>query len=320
MMKVKCFESCWCSVELTPGGRFELPISCENRLSVKLFQACAFPDWATPAMLNLKDTRFIIISTFPNTMELLEGTIDVLNVFTKEFVGDRDVIVGISGGVDSTLVSFILKKNIKREKIHLYSLPYGEENKDVKRVSDFLGLPYEKVDMSDALRFFIDFTKDRKIIGNIKARLRMVFLYAMANMHKGLVAGTSNKSELLTGYFTKYGDGGSDFQPIGDLYKTQVYELAKRFNFPDWLLKKKPSADLWDGQTDEAELGISYEKLDKILECIEYLKVPEKCTVDGCALKEVKRIYSLVQENAHKRVNFYIPKIGFRSIGSDWME
>ena len=253
-------------------------------------------------------------------MELLEGTTEVLDIFTKEFVGKKDVILGISGGIDSALVGYILKKNISKEKIHLYSLPFGKENRDVKRVSDFLKLPYETIQMDKALDFFENTSKDARLLGNIKARLRMIYLYSVANKYDGLVAGTSNKSELLTGYFTKFGDGGSDFQIIGDLYKTQVYEIARRYNFPDWLMTKSPSADLWEGQTDEKELGISYQKLDKILECLEYLKTPEQCKFEGISTKEVKRIYTLVQSSAHKRVNLYIPKVSFRSVGSDWME
>lgn len=253
-------------------------------------------------------------------MEILDGAIESINVFTKEFVKEKDVVLGISGGIDSALVAFFLKKNLRREKIHLYSLPFGKENPDVKKVADFLGMEYETVDLSPALEFFTRYVNDMKTLGNVKARLRMVFLYSMANKFNGLVAGTSNKSELLTGYFTKFGDGGSDFQPIGDLYKTQVFHIARILGFPQWLIEKKPSADLWEGQTDEGELGITYEKLDRILECIEYLKEPEKCRVEGCSVDDVKRIYSLVRNNAHKRINFFIPKVGFRSVGTDWLE
>ncbi|MEM0133984.1 MAG: NAD(+) synthase, partial [Thermoplasmatales archaeon] len=249
-----------------------------------------------------------------------EGATAVLDVFTKEFVGRKDVVLGISGGIDSTLVAYILKRNISKNKIHLYSLPFGKEGKDIRRVSDFLDIPYETVDLSGATAPFRNIATDNKLFGNVKSRLRMVFLYYKANEFRGLVAGTSNKSELLTGYFTKFGDGGSDFQILGDIYKTQVYAIAKKYGFPEWLLKKAPSADLWEGQTDEKELGITYEKLDRILECLEYLKTPRQCCSEGCSLQEVKRIYALVKSSAHKRNNFYIPKVGFRSVGSDWLE
>lgn len=253
-------------------------------------------------------------------MELPEGTLDVLDTFIREFVSDKDVILGISGGIDSALVAFLLKRNVRKEKIHLYSLPVGKENSDVKRICDFMDLNYETVDVEEAVNFFRKYSDDLKSIGNVMARIRMTFLYEMANKFNGLVAGTSNKSELLTGYFTKFGDGGTDFQPIGDLYKTQVYQLAKELNFPEWLIDKKPSANLWEGQNDEEELGINYSKLDQILECLEYLKKPEECNIEGIDRYEIDRIYKMVLKNSHKRVILYIPKIGFRSVGTDWLE
>jgi len=253
-------------------------------------------------------------------MELPEGTLEVLDTFIKEFVKDRDVVLGVSGGIDSALVGFLLKRNLPKEKIHLYSLPVGKESPDVKKVCNFLNLNYQTVNIDEALNFFRRYSNDMKSLGNVMARLRMVFLYEMANIFNGFVAGTSNKSELLTGYFTKFGDGGTDFQPIGDLYKTQVYQLAKLLNFPGWLMEKKPSANLWEGQTDEEELGINYSKLDEILECIEYFKKPEECKIEGVDIKEIERIYRMVLENSHKRVILYIPKIGFRSVGTDWLE
>ncbi len=253
-------------------------------------------------------------------MELPEGTLDVLDTFIKEFVKDRDVVLGISGGIDSALVGYLLKRNLSKEKIHLYSLPLIREDPDAKRVAEFLEMKYDTIYIDEAVNFFRKFSNDQKVIGNVTARIRMVYLYEMANKFNGLVAGTSNKSELLSGYFTKFGDGGSDFQPIGDIYKTQVFQLAKQLNFPSWLIEKKPSANLWEGQTDEDELGISYQNLDKILECIEYLRKPEECKIDGINNREIERIYNIVMKNAHKRIILYIPKIGFRSVGTDWLE
>lgn len=254
-------------------------------------------------------------------MSLPDGTLDVLDTFIKEFVEDRDVVIGISGGIDSMLVAYLLLRNLKKEKIHLFSLPYGKEDPDVQKIEEFLGIKAERIPIDEFIKPFEKFVKDKKSLGNVMARIRMVILYSMANKMNGLVAGTSNKSEILTGYFTKFGDGASDFQPIGDLYKTQVYDLAKNLGFPDWILKKKPSANLWEGQTDEGELGISYPELDKILECREFLKTKEECERDTkLDIEKVTKVYKMVDESKHKRIILYIPKINFRSVGTDWLE
>ncbi|MEM2715772.1 MAG: NAD(+) synthase, partial [Candidatus Thermoplasmatota archaeon] len=160
---------------------------------------------------------------------------------------------------------------------------------------------------------------DEITLGNIKARLRMIFLYQFANSKNALVCGTSNKTELMIGYFTKYGDGASDILPIGDLYKTQVYQLARYVGIPEEILKKPPTAGLWKGQTDEKELGISYEKLDKILYGLERQKSFEEISkIAEVSIEEVKRIYGMVKKTEHKRKFPVIPKISFRTIGIDW--
>lgn len=254
-------------------------------------------------------------------MPLPESTLDVIDTFIREFVGDKDVVLGISGGIDSMMVGYLLLRNLKPEKVHLFSLPYGREDPDVQRIEEFLKRDITRIQIDEFVKPFKELVDDRKSLGNVMARIRMIILYSMANKMGALVAGTSNKSELLTGYFTKFGDGASDFQPLGDIYKTQIFELARSLNFPDWIIEKKPSANLWEGQTDEGELGISYEELDKILICREYLKLPEQCSEStGIPMEKVLKVYKMVNESKHKRIILYIPKINFRSVGTDWLE
>ena len=157
--------------------------------------------------------------------------------------------------------------------------------------------------------------------GNIKARIRMVMLYYHANLHNYLVLGTSNKSELLVGYFTKYGDGGSDAMPMGDLYKTQVFELARELGIPESIVEKPPTAGLFRGQSDEKDLGMKYSELDMILRGIELrLELKDISDITGFPLETVTRIQKKVHGSAHKRCLGKIPKLGLRTIGLDWRE
>ena len=147
----------------------------------------------------------------------------------------------------------------------------------------------------------------------------MMTLYAEAQSRGCLVAGTGNKSELLIGYFTKHGDGGSDLLPIGDLYKSEVFDLARELGLPEPLITKAPSAGLWEGQTDESEFGMTYAQLDSILKGIEMNAnsyVISNRT--GMEENEVKRIEGMVRRSEHKRKLALIPKMGARTIGIDW--
>jgi NAD+ synthase len=157
--------------------------------------------------------------------------------------------------------------------------------------------------------------------GNIQARIRMVLLYYFANKLNYLVVGTGNKTELLMGYFTKYGDGAADLLPLGDLYKTQVKELANYLEIPKNIIAKVPRAGLWKGQTDEKELGMSYELLDRILYGIE-LDLSSKTIAEklGISIRKVKEIERIVFENRHKRRAPLIPKVSIRTLGVDWHE
>ncbi|MEM4589503.1 MAG: NAD(+) synthase, partial [Thermoplasmata archaeon] len=133
--------------------------------------------------------------------------------------------------------------------------------------------------------------------------------------------GASNKSELLTGYFTKYGDGASDIMPIGDLYKTQVRLLAKKVGLPDKIINKIPTAGLWKGQTDEDELGIDYATLDKILFGIELLMDDETISKEtSINIERIRKVREMVENTKHKRILIYIPKLGVRTVGLDFRE
>jgi NAD+ synthase len=162
---------------------------------------------------------------------------------------------------------------------------------------------------------------DRVARGNLRARARMVVLYFVANTEDRVVMGTGNKSELLCGYFTRYGDGGVDFQPIGDLYKTQVRAMARHLGLPKKIIDRVPTAGLWPGQTDEGDLGISYDELDRILLGIELQMEPEGIAEKaGVPVEHVRRIEDLVAATAYKRKAPLVPKLGIRTLGLDWRE
>ena len=203
-----------------------------------------------------------------------EKTVESIVEFIKEEVGKaraKGVVLGISGGIDSALVGKLCVMALGDDNVQGLFLPADKDvNSDSRLVAKYLHIYANAIPIGDACQKIAMLTGafDPVPLGNIKARMRMVVLYAHANKNNMLVAGTSNKSEMLTGYFTKYGDGGCDIEPIGDLYKTDVWTLAKHLALPPSIIEKVPSAELWAGQTDEKELGVSYPKLDIILKLI----------------------------------------------------
>ena len=157
--------------------------------------------------------------------------------------------------------------------------------------------------------------------GNLRARARMTVLYYGANTENRVVMGTGNKSEILIGYDTKFGDAGADFMPIGDLYKTQVREMAAHLGLPNEIVDKTPTAGLWPGQTDEGELGITYDELDRVLLGIELQMEPEAIAEKAAVpLDRVRYVETLVASSVHKRKMPLIPKLGVRTVGLDWRE
>ena len=183
------------------------------------------------------------------------------------------LIIGVSGGVDSAVCAYLAVKAMGAKNVSAYLMPSTKEGLEV---SEKLGLEYEIVDINPivkAVELVSGKITDKLVLGNLKSRIRMALLYRYSNEKNGRVVGTSNKSEMEMGYFTKYGDGGVDFEPIGDLVKGEVYglaELAVAEGFlPKCVLEIEPSAGLWDGQTDELEIGMTYEKIDRMVRGLE---------------------------------------------------
>ncbi len=245
-----------------------------------------------------------------------------------EASGRKGVVLGLSGGVDSALVAKLCVDALGARRVLALGLPEGRGGKDLEEARGWakeLGIEFRVVDIAPMVSAFDEHLKakkaDRIARGNLRARARMVVLYWIANTEDRLVMGTGNKSELLMSYFTRWGDGGVDYQPIGDLYKTQVREMSRHLGLPERIIAKVPSAGLWAGQTDEAELGISYDELDRILLGIELQMEPEAIAEKArVALEQVLRIEEVVSASAYKRKMPLIPKLGIRTLGLDWRE
>ncbi|TLZ67385.1 MAG: NAD+ synthase [Methanobacteriota archaeon] len=243
--------------------------------------------------------------------------------------GARGIVLGMSGGVDSSLVAALCVRAVGSEKVVGIwggeGPAKGADFRDASEWAKALAIDLERHDIAPLVRAFerslTTRRGDRNARGNVKARIRMIILYYIANTQGRIVMGTGNKSEIAVGYFTKFGDGGVDFLPIGDLYKTQVREMASFLGVPKRIVEKVPTAGLWKGQTDEGELGIAYADLDRVLLGIEiHLSAEEIAGQTGIALKKVRRVEDLVSRSAHKRKPPLIPKVGIRTFGLDWRE
>lgn len=241
-------------------------------------------------------------------------------------VGYSHAVVGLSGGLDSALSCVLAVEALGAENVLAVRMPYKSSSPDSLEhaglLIEQLQIPSKTIDitkMVDPL-FAMDsvITKLRK--GNIMARERMIVLYDQSEVFKGLVIGTSNKTEILLGYSTQFGDAASAMNPLGDLYKTQIRQLSRAMNIPAPIIDKAPSADLWDGQTDEGELGFTYEMVDQLL----YLMIdqrysPEECVEAGFDETFVDQILKRIRRNQFKRMQPPIAKISNRTIGYDFL-
>lgn len=226
--------------------------------------------------------------------------------------GAKGAVIGLSGGIDSTLTAYLAVEALGPDKVLGILLPEKgmtsqDDIDDALLVVKLLGIEHRVIEISGVLRSFSsvipDFdTSARAASGNLKARTRMCILYYHANLMSRMVVGTGNRTELFLGYFTKYGDGGVDIEPIGCLYKTQVRGLARYMGVPASIIDKTPTAGLWPGQTDEGELGVTYNIADMIL----YKLVDEKQDISDVkkvfSPEQVDRLVGLMYANEHKRV------------------
>jgi NAD+ synthase len=241
-------------------------------------------------------------------------------------VGYTRAVVGLSGGIDSALSCVLAVEALGAENVLAVRMPYRSSSADSLShagiLIEQLQIPHKTIEITAMVEplFALDpqITKLRR--GNIMARERMIVLYDQSEVFKGLVIGTSNKTEILLGYSTQFGDAASAINPLGDLYKAQIRQLSRAMGVPAPIIDKAPSADLWDGQTDEDELGFTYEQADQLL----YLLVdqrysPQECVEAGFDAKFVDQVLRRIRRNQFKRMQPPIAKVSNRTIGYDFL-
>lgn len=235
-----------------------------------------------------------------------EKLLEALCEFIKKNVQNakvKGVVLGLSGGIDSAVVAHLCKKALN-DKIFALLMPSASSNKDnlkdALKLCEELKIEYKIVPIQEILNAFLKECEqaDKIRVGNLAARIRMSLLYDFSMLKNSLVVGTSNKSELLLGYGTIYGDLACAFNPIGDLYKSEIYELARHLNVNENFIKKAPSADLWEGQSDEKDLGFSYDEIDRGLKALEKDDEKELLKLNE---KLIQMLKNRIQKNAFKR-------------------
>lgn len=255
-------------------------------------------------------------------------TAELLTRFLRvelERTGLRDFVVGLSGGIDSAVSTALAARAVGPDRVHAYLLPYRQSSAasidDALEVAENLALKTERVDISPMIDGFEEASGDvgRHRLGNVMARARMTILFDRSLKRNALVLGTSNKTELLLGYGTLHGDLASALNPIGDLYKTQVLALAEFLELPESVRKKPPSADLWPDQTDEDDLGFSYERIDRLLiAMIDQRHDDEVLIAAGFERSMIDDVRQRIVRTQFKRMPPVIGKVSLRTIGWDF--
>jgi NAD+ synthase len=240
--------------------------------------------------------------------------------------GFERTVLGLSGGIDSALVAYLVAEAIGAEQLLCVLMPYRTSSPasrtDAEEVVRRLGCASELVDISPMVDGFYGPDTDASALrrGNLMARMRMSVLYDRSVTWSGLVVGTGNKTESLIGYTTIFGDSACAFNPIGDLYKSQVRQLSAAIGVPDAILRKPPTADLWAGQTDESEVGMRYSDIDRLLYwSVDRRRSREQLLAMGFAADQIERVERLVAGSEFKRQTAPIAKLGPRTPGVDYL-
>ena len=257
-------------------------------------------------------------------------TREILTEFLRREItnaGFQHAVVGVSGGVDSAVACYLAAEALKPENVLAVRMPYKTsapeslEHADlVIRASGVQNITIPITDMVDSL--FTHFPEaDRVRRGNAMARARMIVLYDQSVAFNGLVVGSGNKTEIILGYTTLYGDSACALNPLGDLYKTQVRQLARSLDIPDVIIAKPPSADLWVGQTDEDELGFTYQEVDRLLVLlVDRGYSPQACTEAGFDSTFVEAVIERIRQNQFKQFLPPIARLSDRSVSYDFLD
>ncbi len=249
--------------------------------------------------------------SIPNiTAEDVQGILDFIRETVKK-IGCEGVVIGISGGIDSAVVTKLCADAIGPDKVLNVFMPSrvtpAEDYKTTAELCSMFGTEYKVIDIQpavDALMAVLLSGKETPLErGNVSARCRMIVLYNLAKKRNSIVMGTSNQSELMMGYFTKFGDGACDVTPLANMYKTEVRQIAAMIGIPNAIIAKPPSAGLWEGQTDESDMGIKYADLDRILYSMEQDRTDAQIEADtGISKDVVAGIRAQVESMEHKRL------------------
>ncbi len=240
-------------------------------------------------------------------------------------VGAHKAVLGLSGGIDSALVCFLAAQALGPENVFAICMPYKTSNPESEAhaalVAKACGVAYQVLPITPMVDAYFGQLPEASAMrrGNKMARERMTILFDHSALYGGLVLGTSNKTELLLGYGTLYGDMASALNPIGDLFKTHVWQLSEAVGVPQAVVNKKPSADLWAGQTDEEELGFSYQAVDELLyRMVDQRATREELLNEGFSAEFIDEVYAKVQNSHFKRRLPVIAKLSTRTIERDF--